>query len=94
MLTDEQIKTLWPEIKGGLINLWGRLTEEELDRTNRDFSSISKIVEEKYTEERSEIKNRIDKLLSSFDNDTDKGLDPDVSSYQRRPINEDWNSIH
>lgn len=94
MLTDEQFKNLWPEIKLGLRNLWGRLDEEELDQTGADFSAIASLVQAKYSEDRSSIKQKLEQLLESFDNDTDKGLDPDSSSYRRTPFNEDWNARH
>jgi uncharacterized protein YjbJ (UPF0337 family) len=94
MLNQEQIKTLWPEIKGGLRNLWGRLSEEELDHTEGDLSAVASLVEEKYTEEKNEIRAKLDHLMKSFDNETDKGHDPDVASYHRMPFNEDWNPRH
>lgn len=94
MLSQEQFKTLWPEIKLGLRNLWGRLDEEELDRTEGDLSSIASLVEGKYNEEKSEIKGKLDHLMSSFDNPSDKGQSPDVASYRRTPFNDDWNPRH
>lgn len=78
----------------GLRNLWGRLDESELDRTDGDLSSIANLVQDKYGEEKNSIRMKLDQLLDSFDNETDKGLDPDSSSYQRSPVNEDWNPIH
>ena len=94
MLTNEQLKLLWPNIKAGLRNLWGRLEEEELDRTGADFSAIAGLIQEKYNEDRGSIKQKLETLMESFDNDTDKGLDPDSSSYRRTPFNEDWNARH
>ena len=94
MLSQEQFKTLWPEIKQGLRNLWGRLDNDELDRTEGDLSSIASLVEEKYTEGKGEIKEKLDHLMSSFDNPSDKGQEPDVSSYKRMPFNEYWNPRH
>lgn len=94
MLNNEQIQTLWPQIKLGLRNVWGMLSDQELEQTHGDFSAIASLVQGKYSEDREGIKEKLENLLSSFDNDTDKGLDPDKSSYQRSPVNEDWNPIH
>lgn len=94
MLNQEQFRTLWPEIKMGLRNLWGRLDEKELELTQGDLSSIANLVQDKYGEEKYSIRMKLDQLLDSFDNDTDKGTDPDASSYGRSPVNEDWNPIH
>lgn len=94
MLNQEQYRTLWPEIKQGLRNLWGKLDEQELDQTQGDLSSVATLVQDKYGEDKDSIRGKLDQLLDSFDNDTDKGKDPDTSSYQRSPVNEDWNPIH
>lgn len=93
MLNQDQIRTLWPQMKVALRNMWGGLTEEEIDQTQGDFSAIASLVQEKTGEEREDISNKIDQLMDSFENDTDLGRDPDVSSYKRSP-NVDWNSIH
>ena len=95
MINQDQFRTLWPQIKVGLLNLWGRLDSAELDNTRGDFSAIAEIVQERYGEDNESIRAKLDNLMKSFDNDTDKGTDPDVSSYKRSPTpNEDWNARH
>ena len=81
-------------MKVGLRNLWGRLTEEELDASGGDLSLIGKMVEEKYGTSPEEVRQKLEQLLASFDNETDKGTDPDVSSYHRSPVADDWNARH
>lgn len=97
MLNQDQIRTLWPQMKVALRNMWGSLSEEELDRAEGDLSSVAALVQEKTGENRPDIKDKLDQMLASFDNETDLGSDPDVSSYQRSPIapvNEDWTPRH
>ncbi len=94
MLNDEQMKTLWPGIKIGLRNMWGRLSEKELDASGGDFSVIGDLVKEKYNVSQEEVRKKLDQLLMSFDNETDKGVEPDVSSYRRSPVADDWNARH
>ena len=86
MLTKEQYESKWPEIKGGIRNLWGGLTEAEIESAKGDLTEITSLVEERYHETKDEIRKKLDMLMESFDNDTDKNLDPDVSSYQRSPV--------
>lgn len=74
-------------------NIWGSLSEDEIDQADGDFSAIATLVEERFGEERVSINGKIEKLLNSFDNDTDLGRDPDRSSYHREPI-QDRNSMH
>ncbi len=85
MLTNEQFDRKWPEIKGGLRNLWGQLSEDEIEEARENVYAVTEVVEDRYQESREEIRKKIDQLMKSFDNDTDKETDPDVSSYHRRP---------
>ena len=75
----------WNEIKGGVRNLWGRLTDDELEKTKGSLTSIAGLVEQKYGETKEEIRGKLKQLMTSFENPTDKGIDPDKSSYQREP---------
>lgn len=86
MLNEEQFHGKWNEIKGGIKNLWGRLTDDELEQVKGNITEVSGIVEEKYGETKEEIKMKLDRLMDSFDNETDKDISPDVASYQRSPL--------
>lgn len=86
MLTDQQFERKWGEIKGGLRNLWGRLTDDELDQYKDDIYEVTGLVQSKYSESKDDIREKLDRLMDSFDNDTDKNIDPDVASYHRSPL--------
>ena len=86
MLTQDQFNKKWEEIKGGLINLWGVLSEEEMESAKLNLFELTDIIQENYGESKMEINQKIHRLLDSFDNDTDKLIDPDVSSYHRSPL--------
>ncbi len=85
MLNEQQFKSKWTEIKGGLRNLWGRLTDEELELTKGSLTSIAQLVDKKYGETKDEIRMKLKTLITSFDNPTDKGVSPDESSFERTP---------
>lgn len=86
MLNQEQFNGKWKEIKGGIRNLWGRITDDELESLKGNITEVTGLVESKYGETKEEIKAKFDQLMDSFDNDTDKNLSPDVDSYQRSPL--------
>ena len=92
MLNENQINAKWTEIKGGIRNLWGRITDDELEQIKGNLTEVMGLVEEKYSETKEEIKAKYDRLLDSFDNDSDKDISPDVSSYERRPNVDDFDS--
>lgn len=86
MLTNQEFNNKWPEIKGGLRNLWGKLADEEIEAVKNNLYEITDLVQFRYGESKEEINSKIHSLIDSFDNDTDKDIDPDVSSYQRSPL--------
>jgi uncharacterized protein YjbJ (UPF0337 family) len=85
MLNEEQFKLKWTEIKGGLRNVWGRLTDEELEMTKGSLTSIANLVERHYGESKDETRVKLKSLMASFNNPTDKGITPDESSFGRSP---------
>ena len=87
MLNQEQINGKWDEIKGGVRNLWRDVTDEELDQVKGNIQSVSGIVQQRYSESKESIKKKLDTLMDSFDNETDKSLklNDGIASYQRNP---------
>ena len=85
MLTKEQYEAKWPEIKSGVRNLWGHLTEREIEESKEDLFALTDIVQIRSHESKEEIHSKIHHLMNSFDNETDKNILPDESSFMRRP---------
>lgn len=86
MLTKSDINKNWNEIKGALKNLWRDLTDAEMENAKENLFELTDTVQKKYGESKLEINQKLHQLLDSFDNDTDKDIDPDVSSYHRSPL--------
>ncbi len=85
MLSPEQFDHKWKEIKSGFRNVWGQISEEELENNKNDLTNLFGLIQERYQESLDEIKSKYNQLMDSFDNKTDKGLSPDITSYERRP---------
>lgn len=87
MLDQQTILGKWNEIKGGVRNLWGNITEEELDDVKGNIQSLSGIVQRKNSESKESIQKKLETLMDSFDNETDKSLklNDGEASYQRNP---------
>lgn len=86
MFNEQQYEAKWREIKGGIRNLWGNLSDSEIENAKGNLYELSPLLEDRYNESKSSIREKLQKLMESFDNDTDKNLDPDVSSYHRSPV--------
>lgn len=85
MLTSTEFDNKWREIKSGVRNLWGKLSDEEIEAVKDNLFELTDLVQMRYGESKEEINEKIHNLIDSFDNPTDKNLDPDVSSYHRSP---------
>ena len=90
MLDNIQIKQNWKEIKGAIQNVWAALSEAEIEATKGDFGSVSELVKSKYQEDESEIQKKIQRILSSFDNDTDR-THYFTTSFGRSPLDDQVN---
>ncbi len=90
MLNEEQIKGKWSEIKGGVRNLWGTITDDELESTKGNFIQILSLIQTKYGESKETVKTKLTQLMDSFENTTDKSLEKkSQSSYERSPLEVD-----
>ncbi len=89
MLTQEQIDANWAGIKAAIRNLWGMISDEDLERIKGNLPEVVGLIESKYKDTKHDIRQQLKLLYKSFDNDTDKGLSPDHSSYMRSPLGED-----
>lgn len=87
MLDQHQILGKWNEIKGGVRNLWGNITEEEIDDVKGNIQSLSGIVQRKNNESKESIQKKLDTLMETFNNETDKSLklNDGEASYERNP---------
>lgn len=85
MLSQKFIEFKWIDIKNGLKTLWGNLTDDEIESVRNDLYAIIPIVLSKNQVTRIDVVHCLEKLEASFQNPTDLGIDPDVSSYHRSP---------
>jgi hypothetical protein len=85
MLNQKQFETKWSEIKAGVRNLWGKISNQELENYKDNIWGIIEIVEQRYPETKADIRFKLHRLMDSFDNETDKRISLDTSSYQRSP---------
>ena len=88
MLNREQYQAKWTEIKSGLKNLWGEITDDEIESVKDNLQSIDLIVEKKHGERKESILKKLEALMESFENETDKSLkfNDGESSFRRSPV--------
>lgn len=69
-MNESIIKGKWQEIKGEIQRKWGKVTGDELDRTEGNMKSVAGIIRRKYGIKEEEISSRLDELVSKYRRDT------------------------
>jgi uncharacterized protein YjbJ (UPF0337 family) len=85
-MNQNQIMGKWKEFKGGIRNLWGEITDDELEMTKGNVTQISGIVQQKYGETKETVRVKMDKLMDSFDNESDLTGKGAKASLERNPV--------
>jgi uncharacterized protein YjbJ (UPF0337 family) len=74
-LNDNTLKGKWREIKGNVQKTWGKLTDDELDKTKGDMKAISGIIQQKYGEAQKSSSEKLSKIFKSFEDTKDESLE-------------------
>lgn len=88
MLNAEERRMKWEEIKGGIRNLWGDIDPVALDRTEGNIPALAQLIRNETGESQDTIKDKMQLLVDSFDNETDRN-NISTSSYMRSPLGPD-----
>lgn len=65
-INQDTITGKWLEIKGEIRKAWGKLTEDEIEQTKGDLTSIAGLVMQKYGEENEKFQNRLAEIVNSI----------------------------
>lgn len=60
------VKGKWDEIKGEVRKAWGRLTEDELEKTKGDLKAVKGLIEQKYGQKKEDLETRLDDIFNRF----------------------------
>ena len=71
-MNQDTIKGKWTEAKGAIINAWGKLTNDELDKTRGNLTEVAGIIQKKYGHAKEEVSKKLDELMGKF---SDAGQD-------------------
>lgn len=79
-------KSNWKEFKGGVRNLWGEITDDELEASQGSTAAIIAIIQVRYDEPLEATKEKMERLINSFNNITDKNRKTARTSFERNPL--------
>lgn len=57
----------WKQLKGGIKEQWGKLTDDDLTRAEGNFEKLAGRVQERYGLSREEAERRVDEFLAAHE---------------------------
>jgi uncharacterized protein YjbJ (UPF0337 family) len=70
-LNENTIKGKWLEIKGDLRKAWGDLTDDELEKTKGNLTSIRGLLQQKLGKKKEDYEQKLDGILKRYEDKKD-----------------------
>lgn len=67
MANQNTINGKWNEIKGEIRTFWGNLTDDELEKTKGNTTSILGLLEQKYGEKKEVLQEKLERIYAKFE---------------------------
>lgn len=64
-MNNDMMKGKWTELKGEVLNKWGKLTSDELDETKGNVVAIAGLIQQRYGEAKEAISDRLHEIFGS-----------------------------
>ncbi len=74
-VNENQWKGKWKEIKGEVQKAWGKLTDDELEKTKGDAKSISGIIQQRYGETHDSSSKKLSNIFKRFESKKDDAVE-------------------
>ena len=71
-INENTIKGKWLEIKGDVRKAWGKLTDDELDKTKGDMKAIAGLIQQKYGDAQENASDRLSNIFKRFETQKDE----------------------
>lgn len=68
------IKGKWREIKGDVQKSWGKLTDDELEKTKGDMKAIGGLIQQKYGEANDSYDKKLSEIVKRFESKKDASV--------------------
>ena len=66
-ITENTVKGKWREIKGEIQKAWGKLTDDDLEKTKGDLKSIGGLIQQKYGETEASYGKKVSDIFKRYE---------------------------
>jgi uncharacterized protein YjbJ (UPF0337 family) len=70
-VNENTMKGKWLEIKGELQKMWGKLTDDELEKTKGDAKAIGGLIQQRYGEKQEEYSQKLSDIFNRYESKKD-----------------------
>lgn len=70
-VNENVLKGKWREMKGDLQSAWGKLTDDELEKTKGDMKAISGLIQQRYGEAEAKSGKKLSEIFERFEEKKD-----------------------
>ncbi len=74
-LNEDTIKGKWREIRGEVQKAWGKLTDDELDKTKGDIKAINGLIQQRYGKTKENYSKKLSSIFQRFEDQKDKAIE-------------------
>ncbi len=74
-MNNDTIKGKWLEIKGDIQKAWGNLTDDELEKTKGDMTSIQGLIQQKYGQAKETYTEKLSDIFGKYSEKKDSAMD-------------------
>lgn len=72
MLNEETVKGKWNEIKGEILTQWGKMSNDELDKSSGNLVSIAGLIQQRYGAKKEEVQEKLNSIFAKFSEKTEE----------------------
>ncbi len=69
-MNEEIVKGKWREIKGEIKTMWGKMTDDELEKASGNLTTIGGLIEKRYGLKKEEVQEKLQAIVSKFSEKT------------------------
>ncbi len=74
-VNENTIKGKWLEMKGDIQKAWGKLTDDELEKTKGDMKAIGGLIQQRYGETQNSYSKKLSDIFKRFETKKDETID-------------------
>jgi uncharacterized protein YjbJ (UPF0337 family) len=73
-MNDNFIQGKWREIKGEIKRAWGKLTDDEIEKTKGDMTSIGGLIQQRYGEKEESYRQKLSDIFDRYKDEKDDAV--------------------